>query len=405
MTDNQWSDERLARAGLGALLQYGAMEVLELAARLGPQTAWDLLHGNEQGTAEALDERMQGRCPQGAVFTAWAASVDPAQLAQQTDRAGLRFIIPGDSEWPDCLEDLAHCDMDRLGGVPVGFWVTGPGHLAQWCQRAVALVGSRASTRYGEAVALLLASEIAKPSVGWTVVSGGAFGIDAASHRGALAAGGRTIGLFANGLDISYPPANDGLIQKIRQDGLAVSELPPGTHPTKHGFLARNRLIAALSLGTVIVEAAARSGARNTSSWAASMGRVVMGVPGPVTSALSVTPHRLIRDGVAALVASADDVIALLAPLGSSPELPRSGPSQWQDSLSGDQTVVREALPSRGGLSVNEVALASGVSVTRSIAALNHMSRLGVVTVNEQGKWRVCLPSTDSLAVGGRIEP
>jgi len=396
MTDNQWTDERLARAGLGALLQYGAMEVLDLAARLGPQAAWDLLHGSEQGIADALGDRLEHQGHKGAAFVTWAASVNTAELAQQADRADLRFIIPCDSEWPECRHDLAHCDMDRLGGVPVGFWVTGPGHLVKWCRQAVALVGSRASTRYGEAVALLLASELAKPSVGWTVVSGGAFGIDAASHRGALAADGRTIGVFANGLDISYPPANHGLIQKIRQEGLVVSELPPGTHPTKHGFLARNRLIAALSLGTVVVEAAARSGARNTASWAASMGRVVMGVPGPITSALSVTPHRLIRDGIASLVASADDVVALLATFGESPELPRSGPDRWQDALSGDQTVVREALPSRGGLSVSEVALASGVSVPRSIAALNAMSRLGIVVVNEQGRWRACLPNSDT---------
>jgi len=326
------------------------------------------------------------------MFTTWAASVNPTEIAHQTDQAGLRFIIPGDPEWPEGLDDLAHCDFIRLGGTPVGFWVQGPGHLAQWCQRSVAMVGSRASTRYGEAVALLLSSELAKPSAGWTVVSGGAFGIDTACHRGALAAPGRTIGLFANGLDIAYPPANDGLIQKLRHEGLVVSELPPGTHPTKHGFLARNRLIAALSLGTVVVEAAARSGARNTASWAASLGRVVMGVPGPVTSALSVTPHRLIRDGLATLVASAEDIIALLAPLGESPPLPLDGPDRWHDALTGDQIVVREALPSRGGMSVNEVALASGVPVTRSIAALNHMSSLGVVTTDDQGRWRVCLP-------------
>jgi len=401
MSNNDWTDDRLTRACIGALLKYGATEVLGLAARLGPNAAWQLLRRSAQDIEDGLqatglnpdEQRPPGI--RGQAFAAWAASVDPAEVALATDKAGLRFVVPGDDEWPARLADLASTSMERLGGVPVGLWVAGPGHLAKWCKQGVALVGSRASTRYGEAVAFNLASELVRGKDSWTVVSGGAFGIDAASHRGALALDGRTIGLFANGLDLNYPPGNAGLIQMIKTSGLVVSELPPGSNPTKHGFLARNRLIAALSSGTVVVEAAARSGARNTASWAAMMGRVVMAVPGPVTSAMSVTPHRLIRDSQATLVADSDDIRALLAPFGQSPELPLGGAPRWQDGLSGDQMVVREVLPGRAGMSVSEVALASGVSVPRCIEALRGLEELGVAAVNDLGRWRACRPKDD----------
>jgi len=393
VSGNQWTEERLARAALGTLLRYGAMSVLELAARLGPQAAWQLLHGGDAEIEAQIGQPPPGT--NGQSFRAWAAAVDPEQIACQTDKCGLRFIMPGDAEWPEKLIDLAHCDIDRQGGVPVGLWVAGPGHLTQWCEKAVAVVGSRASTRYGESVALQWASELAAADEGWTIVSGGAFGIDAASHRGALVAGGRTVGLFANGLDVSYPPGNAALIEGIKQNGLVVSELPPGSNPTRQGFLARNRLIAALSAGTIVVEAAARSGARNTASWAAALGRVLMAVPGPVTSALSETPHRLIRDSLATLVSNSADVCALLAPLGFGPQLPIGGPDRRGDELSGDLAVVREALPGRGGFSINEVALASGVPVQRCIEALGRLADLGYASANEVGRWRARHPDTD----------
>ena len=374
MSLNEWTDDRATRAALGSLLSFGATEVLDLVARVGPAQAWEMLRAGEG--------------PRGEAFRAWTASVVPEKVAQDTEQCGLRFIVPGDDEWPTRLTDLANCDIDHLGGVPIGLWVAGPGHLARWCGDAVAMVGSRSATRYGESVALRMASELAG-SGSWTVVSGGAFGIDASSHRGALLASGRTVGVFANGLDVAYPPGNASLIEAIRGQGLVVSELPPGAHPTRQGFLARNRIIAALSLGTVVVEAAMRSGARNTATWASGMGRVVMGVPGPVTSAMSVTPHRLIRDGEATLVATSDDVLALLAPLGDAPELPMAGPARVGDDLDDDARAVREALPARGGLSMSEVVLSSGVPVARCIGALRRLTEIGLAVVDEHGRWRV----------------
>lgn len=391
MTINDWTDDRLTRAAIASLLGYGANEVLGLAARLGPASAWQLLRSSEEAIEGQLKLPGLGRPPgtSGQAFKAWAASINPDQVASRTEAEGFRFIIPGDDEWPSAIDDLAGCEMGRLGGLPVGLWVAGPGHLVHWCQDAVAMVGSRSATRYGEAVAMNMASALAgEPDVvPWTVVSGGAFGIDAASHRGALLTGGRTIAVFANGLDLYYPPGNTALIKMIKEQGLAVSELPPGAHPTKHGFLARNRIIAALASGVVVVEAGLRSGARNTVSWAAAMGRVVMAVPGPVTSAMSETPHRLIRDGEATLIACADDVRALLQPIGQSPELPFTGAPRPGDELSGDESVVREALPARRGITLNEVALASGVPIQRCIESLRRLAGRGYAVVDEAGRW------------------
>ena len=158
--------------------------------------------------------------------------------------------------------------------------------LDELVDRSVAIVGSRASTAYGEHVAGELGHQLAER--GWTVVSGGAFGIDAAAHRGALAAEAPTVAVLACGVDRPYPAAHGALLHRIAETGLLVSEWPPGAAPHRHRFLVRNRLIAALTRGTVVVEAAARSGAQATARRARKLGRQVLVVPGPVTSAMSV---------------------------------------------------------------------------------------------------------------------
>lgn len=393
---NDWTDERLIRAALGSLLRYGATAVLALAASHGPAEAWRRVSAGEEfagagtdgtGTAGAGADGV----PCGEAFAAWAAATDPRRVAEETEQANLRFLIPGDAEWPSALDELAGCSVGKLGGVPVGLWAAGPGHLARWSQQGVAMVGSRAATRYGESVAMRLASDLAGEAgqPHWSVVSGGAFGIDSASHRGALLVSGRTIGVFANGLDRPYPPGNTGLFRSLVDDGLVISELPPGAAPTRHGFLERNRLIAALSQGTIVVEAGLRSGARNTASWAGELGRVVMAVPGPVTSAMSTTPHRLIRDGEAVLVAGAPDVRSMLQPVGQGDELPQVGASRPGDDLAGDAAVVREALPGRGARSLSEMVLASGVPLTRCLEALHQLAGCGLATMDDQGRWRV----------------
>ena len=178
-------------------------------------------------------------------------------------------------------------------------------------QRSVAIVGSRAATAYGNGITTDLSVDLAERGV--TVVSGGAFGIDAAAHRGALAAGGPTVGVLACGVDVAYPAANEQLFEQLARDHLLVSELPPGAHPTRVRFLARNRLIAAMSSATVVVEAALRSGARNTAGWALECGRPLMAVPGSVYSRASSAPHLMIRSGQAVLVTNAAEVMELVS--------------------------------------------------------------------------------------------
>src|SRR5919107_5965558 len=291
--------ELRARLGLSCAVECGDPNLTELVDRQGAVATWTQL----------LDGRF------GAPLAQRGTAVDIDGVTRQADGAAIRFITPEDEEWPSTLGDLRHCPpVQRKGGIPFGLWLRGPGHLAGLVERAVAIVGSRASTSYGAGVATDLAAGLAEHGV--TVISGGAYGIDATAHSGALVAGGPTLCVVANGVDLAYPPGNGRLFASLASDHLLVSELPPGAHPTRMRFLARNRLIAALARGTVVVEAALRSGARNTASWAVECSRQLMAVPGPVHSTMSAAPHVMIRNGQAALVTSAAEVLELISDLG-----------------------------------------------------------------------------------------
>ncbi|MFW6599469.1 DNA-processing protein DprA [Propionibacteriaceae bacterium Y2011] len=315
-----------------------------------------------------------------------ATAYDRAALTQLARRSDVRFVVPGDDEWPDRLSDLVGPDpVAERGGCPAGLWLRGAGHLREWVGRAVAVVGSRACSPYGQETATDIAAGVAE--AGWSVVSGGAYGIDVAAHRGALAAGGRTIAVLACGPDIEYPRGNLLVLQTLAEDHLVVSETPPGCHPTRIRFLARNRLIAALSTGTVMVEAAARSGARNTMNWATALGRQAMAVPGSVHSALSVGPHHLLREHQAELVTSAEDVLELVAPMGDHLTSPRRGAVRRVDVLDPGLRPVYEALPARGYRTAGEVALATGRTVPASLAGLSALEHLGMAEPHDGG-WR-----------------
>ena len=230
---------------------------------------------------------------------------------------------------------------------------------------AVAIVGSRTATSYGLAVAERLAAELAGRGI--TVVSGLARGIDSAAHRGALRVGGRTLAVLGSGVDVIYPPENRRLAREIEGHGALISQFAPGTRPLAGHFPARNRVIAGLSLGVVVVEAAERSGALITAGLAGELGREVMAVPGPVTSLQSVGAHRLIQDG-AALVMSGEDVISQLpqrwrdrvsAPLAHVPiipDAPRLVPEQHDDhtqlllGLIGEEPTDIDGIIERSGL-------------------------------------------------------
>jgi DNA processing protein len=257
------------------------------------------------------------------------------------------------------------------------------------CLRSVSIVGTRAATGYGIHVTTELAAALAER--GWTVVSGGAFGIDSQGHRGALAAEGVTIAVLPSGLDEPYPRAHHDLFEAIVGQGALVSEQPPGRSPTRPGFLVRNRLIAALSRGTVLVEAAVRSGALNTARHARDQNRPLMAVPGPVTSLASAGCHLAIRDWGAVCVTDVHDVLACLTFSPGDLASPSRGPVLPRDELDPVSLSVLEAMPARGGRGPARIAVSAGVDFDTVMRCLGELAAGGFIERCERG-WRVRRP-------------
>jgi DNA processing protein len=274
---------------------------------------------------------------------------------------------------------------------PIALWVRGTADLASVGVRSVAIVGARHSTEYGEWVARDLAGRLTER--GFVVVSGGAHGIDAAAHRGALSTGGETVLVSAGGLDSAYPPANAGLFDRVAESGLLVSESPPGAAPRRRRFLTRNRLIAALGTGTLVVEAALRSGALNTARHCVELGRPLMAVPGPVTSDQSAGCHWLIareRDP-ARLVG---DVGAVLEAIGSAGDLPvpaapgasrGTDVSDRLDALDPTARQVFDGFPARAWIGLDKLAVAAGLPPLAVIRALPRLELDGLVEASAEG--------------------
>ncbi|ARP72573.1 DNA processing protein DprA [Streptomyces pluripotens] len=329
----------------------------------------------EFGVREVVRRLLAGGEPlPGASGARWAGLVARARRAEpERDLAlahavGARFVNPGDPEWPSQLDDLKDAR-------PIGLWVRGRPDLRMWALRSVAVVGARACTDYGAHVAATLSAGLAEH--GWVVVSGGAYGIDGAAHRGALAAHGATVAVLACGVDRVYPPGNAALIDRIAEQGLIVGELPPGDHPTPSRFILRNRVIAALTRGTVVVEAACRSGSLATVRAAQRLGRFTMGVPGPVTSGCSAGVHELLR-GEAVLVTDAAEVIELVGGMGELAPV-RRGPVLPRDLLEPAAQAVLAALPGNRAGPVREIALGAVTSRDEAIARLYELRALGYV--------------------------
>ena len=240
-----------------------------------------------------------------ARWRAQLPAVSPDGGLAAAERDGIRLLCPGDPGWPPGLDDLGTAR-------PYALWVRGTTDLAACCEKSLSVVGARAATACGTHAATELAAGLA--SRGWVIVSGAAYGVDAAAHHGALAGDGRTIAVLACGPDIPYPREHRGLLADIALRGAVISEYPPGSRPTRLRFLARNRIIAAVTTGTVVVEAAEHSGTMVTARRASDLGRPLMAVPGPVTSAMSAGCHALIREQQAVLVTSAADIITHLIP-------------------------------------------------------------------------------------------
>ncbi len=391
------SEQALARAALTYLAEPGdpalgaLLEICEPAEVLAAIKA-DMLPGTGPGCGDSPASRRALERALGRWRVRLPYLPGEGQIAAAC-RDGIRLVCPADPEWPGGLDDLGPAR-------PYALWLRGHADLRLACARSVSMVGSRAATGYGAHVAGEIAADLGER--GWVIVSGGAYGIDAAAHRGALAAGAATIAVLACGVDYPYPAGHAGLFADVTAHGLVISEWPPGRHPARLRFLTRNRTIAALTSGTVIVEAGERSGALNTARHAAELGRPLMAVPGPVTSAQSAGCHRIIRDWGATCVTCAGDVIEMLAPLGTAdplgatgqlgaPEPATAGGAPSRDELDTDSARVLDALPARGAAGTSTIAAEAGVDLDTVLRCLGLLAGSGFIERGDRG-WRLRRP-------------
>lgn len=368
-------------AGLALVHVAGALDALGIAT-------------GELSYGPALEQEITGVLAEHGSATSWTGMAAALKrwapripdLAPERDlatmqRLGGRMIIPEDELWPGQLADLGLHE-------PICLWWRGTEMELPPAAKSIALVGSRDSTSYGAAVTGDLAYSLAQR--GFTVVSGGAYGIDAHAHRAALAGGSGavpTIAVMAGGVDRFYPSGNEDLLRAVANQGAVLAEVPPGSAPTRYRFLQRNRLIAALAAVTVVVEARWRSGALNTSHHAESLGRSVGAVPGSVHSANSAGCHRLLRDGGAVCVTDAGEIVELAAPSGESlPEL-RDGGSAVHDGLTLEDLILLDALPLRSTSSVEKLCIVAGLGPESVRAGLGRLGLLGLA-VSESGAWK-----------------
>ncbi|MGY3204316.1 DNA-processing protein DprA [Streptomyces sp. TE5632] len=354
-------DEFLARIFLTRVLEPGDETGGRWVRELGAREVVSRLRDGAEPLPGVSGRRWAG-------LLARAERAEPGRDLAVARDAGTRFVCPGTAEWPRQLDDLGD-------GRPLGLWVRGPADLRMWALRSVAVVGARACTEYGAHMAATLSAELAER--GWVVVSGGAYGVDGAAHRGALGSGGATVAVLACGVDRPYPRGHTGLITRIAEQGLVVGELPPGDHPTPSRFILRNRVIAALTRGTVVVEAAHRSGSLVTARAARRLGRHTMGVPGPATSGRSAGVHELLRQE-AVLVTDAAEVIELVGDMGElAPD--RHGPVLPRDLLDPATRQVLDALPARVAADVEGIARGARTTRDDAIARLYELRALGYV--------------------------
>jgi DNA processing protein len=367
-------EERLARLALSRLTEPGEPKIALLTAQLGAARLRDLLSDPEQERPEARDvaSRLRG--------------LNPDADLERGHKLGLRYVVPGDDEWPAQVDDLSRAELlDHRGGPPLGLWVRGPTRLDALTD-AVAVVGARSATTYGTDVAASIAGVLAR--AGRPVVSGAAFGIDQAAHRGALAVEGANVAVLACGADRAYPTAHRDLLDHLGRTSAVVAEVPPGCAPTRGRFLSRNRLIAALTRGTVVVEAAARSGALNTASWATRLNRHLMGVPGPVTSAQSQGVHEILRTGAASVVTRGEEVLEVVSESGAHLVTPRRAPSRPRDRLPARDARVLDAVPLANPAPVDSIATTAGMDLLDVQAALRRLERDQLVERMPRG-WRL----------------
>lgn len=387
--DNEW----IARAALSRLMEPQDAAGLALVQATGAPDALKIATG-QAVAGPALEREITGLLADNGAGTSWAGMAASLKrwapripdLAPERDlatmaRLGGRLIIPSDDLWPAQLGDLGMQE-------PICLWWRGLEQELPGPARSVALVGSRDSTSYGASVTGDLAYSLAQR--GFTVVSGGAYGIDAHAHRAALAGGSAavpTIAVMAGGVDRFYPSGNEDLLRAVCNQGAVLAEVPPGSAPTRYRFLQRNRLIAALAAVTVVVEARWRSGALNTAHHAETLGRAVGAVPGSVHSANSAGCHRLLRDGGAVCVTDAAEIAELASPSGGGLAAPGTAPAADHDGLTLEDLILLDALPLRSTTSVDKLCAVAGLSADSVRAGLGRLGLLGLAA-SERGGWK-----------------
>lgn len=388
--------ERFARASWTGIAEPGDRIAGLVVAGLGAERALGALLDDREGgilrheLAEADIELPPAELSEAvARWTPRISKQDALRALRQAARFGMGIVVPGDPDWPSGLDDLGE-------HAPIALWVRGQRAALPALGSGLAIVGARAATGYGEHVAIELAAGLADR--GYAIVSGAAYGIDGAAHRSALASRATTIAFLAGGLDRFYPSGHDALLERIAGSGAVLSEVPCGVPPTKWRFLQRNRLIAAASLATVVVEAGARSGSLNTAGHAAALGRPLGAVPGPVTSSSSAGCHRLLREFDAVCVTGAEQ-IAELAPLDAlarSDETPGVSADRAPDGAphppaaradpAGIRVRLLDALAPRSARNVESLAAISGLAVDRVRSELGLLALEGLAA-ERAGGW------------------
>ena len=368
------SGDRLARVALARVAEPGSIAVSAAIEAYGAEAVW----------AAVRQGRPIGAIKSAAGMLARAEGYDPERDLAAMGSLGGRVLVPADPEWPPGLDWPADTMTGTVAQMAAPWVLFARGSIPVPTGLSVAVVGARSATAYGVHVAGEIAFALAE--AGATVVSGGAYGIDAAAHRGALTAqGAPTVAVLACGVDVPYPRGNDQLLARVAESGLIVSEVPPGSAPTRVRFLVRNRLIAGLSRGTVVVEAAPRSGSLSTAGRAADLGRPVMAVPGPVTSVSSAGCHQLLRESAAVLVTCAAEVLEGLGRPGEHLAPVVRGPSDPRDGLDELVRRVLDAVPVRLPVSVARIARTAGVSALVVQQVLPELLLSGLVQQRDGG--------------------
>ncbi|GAB2450089.1 DNA processing protein [Conyzicola lurida] len=356
--------DRFAFAVVDALGAGGALRGLragwspvELNARLADA-------GHDTLPADDLDTALKRWMPR----LADAATLHPLR---QAARVGARLLVPSDPRWPAGVDDLEE-------HAPLALWVRGTDEALAALPRSMSLVGARAATGYGETVTGEASAGLVDR--GYAIVSGAAYGIDGMAHRAALRSGGITVAFLAGGVDRFYPGGHETMLAEMAQTGAVIAELPCGAAPTRWRFLQRNRLIAAASRATVVLEAGARSGSLNTAGHASQLGRPLGAVPGPVTSPASAGCHRLLREFGAVCVTNPDQM-AELAPLDHAPTLFDLG----DGARAADLTRLYDAMSVRSPRDAADIAVRSGLPLDRVRSLLGRLELDGDVVERERG--------------------